>query len=248
MSVLDFFRGGTVPREIRLLTANGGVSLRGVEQFALLILLAEDPDGEVAAAARSTLAALTPASCAEMVAADEIPADVRGYIASRGWTDTVQALTASARELKKTETAADPGTHESIDRRPIATLPVAERFKLAVFGSREQRAQLVRDPNKLVALAVLSSPRLTEPEVENIARMSAVVEEVLRAISANRRWMRNYKVMSAIAHNAKTPPGIAMHLIAHLHPRDVQMLAMDRNLSEVVRLAARKALMKGKKA
>jgi hypothetical protein len=145
-----------------------------------------------------------------------------------------------------TADARESGAEGAPDRRPVSVLPIAERFKLAVFGSREQRSQLVRDPNKLVALAVLSSPRLSEPEVENIARMTSVVEDVLRAISANRRWMRNYKVMSAIARNPKTPSGMAIRLLPYLHPRDITVMSVDRNLPEIVRLAAKKLLSKNK--
>ena len=72
------------------------------------------------------------------------------------------------------------------------------------------------------------------------------VEEALRAISANRRWMRSYKIMSAIARNPKTPSGIAVRLLPYLHPRDITVMSVDRNLPEIVRLAARKLLSKNK--
>ena len=49
-------------------------------------------------------------------------------------------------------------------------------------GTREERSILVRDPNRLVSSAVLSSPKLTESEVEAIARMTNVSDEVLRIV------------------------------------------------------------------
>jgi len=47
------------------------------------------------------------------------------------------------------------------------------------------RAILVRDPNKLVASAVLSSPKLSMGEVEAFAKMATVTEDVLRALGQN---------------------------------------------------------------
>ena len=57
----------------------------------------------------------------------------------------------------------------------LAGLPIKKKIKLASKGTREQRAQLIRDPNKLVAAAVLSSPKLTDAEVANC--VSAVMED-----------------------------------------------------------------------
>jgi hypothetical protein len=181
-----------------------------------------------------------------MLAGEEVPDELQDYLLRRGIV--LPPCTPTAGATPAVDPANGPGDpeEEEEERRPVSVLPIAERFKLAVFGSREQRAQLVRDPNKLVALAVLSSPRLSEPEVENIARMTSVIEDVLRAISANRRWMRSYKIMSAVARNPKTPSGIAVRLLPYLHPRDITVMSVDRNLPEIVRLAARKLLSKNK--
>jgi hypothetical protein len=129
----------------------------------------------------------------------------------------------------------------------LSGLPVIQRMKLAMKGTRAQRAQLVRDSNKLVAAAVLSSPKLTETEVESFAKMANVAEEVLRTIAMNRVWVKNYGVVAGLARNPKTPPGIAMQMVQRLNERDLKMLAMDRNVPEAVRLAARKFLRKGPK-
>jgi hypothetical protein len=129
----------------------------------------------------------------------------------------------------------------------LSSLPIVERMKLAMKGTRSQRAQLIRDSNKLVAAAVLSSPKLTDTEVEAFAKMANVTEEVLRAIAMNRSWMKNYGVVSGLTRNPKTPPGISMQLVPRLNERDLKMLTTDRNVPEAVRLAARKFLKKGPK-
>ena len=79
-------------------------------------------------------------------------------------------------------------------------------MKLAMKGTREQRAQLVRDANRMVAAAVLSSPKLTESEVEAFTKMGNVSEDVLRIIGTNRTWLKNYSVTLGLVKNPKTPP------------------------------------------
>jgi hypothetical protein len=92
-------------------------------------------------------------------------------------------------------------------------------------GTLEMRAILVRDPNKVISAAVLSSPKLTEHEVEGISLMANVPDEVLRTIGANRRWMKNYSIVLGLTRNPKTP--------------------VDRNIPEALRIAARKKVVSG---
>jgi hypothetical protein len=49
-----------------------------------------------------------------------------------------------------------------------------ERLKAAMKGTREMRAILIRDPNKMISAAVLSSPKVTESEAAGFARMASV--------------------------------------------------------------------------
>jgi hypothetical protein len=90
---------------------------------------------------------------------------------------------------------------------------------------------------------VMSSPKLTDAEVEGIARMASVSEDVLRIIGANRGWMKKYKIFSALTRNPKTPVALSMNIIGRLNPKDMATLAVDRNVPEAVRVAARKKLV-----
>ena len=112
-----------------------------------------------------------------------------------------------------------------------------ERLKAAMKGSREMRAILIRDPNKMISAAVLSSPQAdTEPEVESFARMANVSEDVLRVIGNNRAWMKNYGVVVALTKNPKTPLAMSLNLMARLNDRDVATLSVDRNVPEPLRV------------
>jgi hypothetical protein len=110
-------------------------------------------------------------------------------------------------------------------------------------GTREERAILIRDPNKIVAVAVLSSPKLTDSEVETIARMANVSEEVLRIIAHTRAWVKNYPVVLALTKNPKTPVALSMNLLSRLNERDLRMLSSDRNIPDVLRITARKKIV-----
>jgi hypothetical protein len=126
----------------------------------------------------------------------------------------------------------------------LSTLPIMARIKLAMKGTRTHRAQLIRDSNKLVAAAVMSSPKLTETEVEGFAKMANVSEDVLRIISSNRAYTKNYSIISALTRNPKCPPAISMQMIQRLNERDQKSLSLDRNVPEAVRLAAKKFVVK----
>jgi hypothetical protein len=149
-------------------------------------------------------------------------------------------------ELPKLEPlpAADPGEEqkESVTQR-LSSMTVAQRMGVAMKGSREERAILIRDPNKLVSTSVLSSPKLTETEVEAIAKMTNVGEEILRILGSNRAWVKNYNVVLALARNPKTPVGMSMTLLNRLTEKDLRQISTNRNVPEVLRVTARKKIV-----
>jgi hypothetical protein len=122
-------------------------------------------------------------------------------------------------------------------------MTVAQRMGVAMKGSREERAILIRDPNRLVSTSVLSSPKLTETEVEAIAKMANVGEEILRIVGTNRAWVKNYNVVLALARNPKTPVAMSMNLLNRLNDKDLRQLSTNRNVPEVLRVTARKKVV-----
>jgi hypothetical protein len=184
-----------------------------------------------------------------------VPAELRAFFAARAAPSISEAApepaapddgdAAKAAE-EDAANAAAPGDEDPGDPRLVSTLPIAARLKLASKGTREQRAQLIRDSNRIVATAVLTSPKLTESEVEAFAKMGNVSEDVLRIIGTNRAWLKNYAIIHAVTRNPKTPPAISMQLMHRLTEKDIKMLATDRNVPEALRLAARRTLTKAK--
>jgi hypothetical protein len=243
--LVDFFRRGEVARDVRLLAAQGAFAPRALDQLALLLILKDDSDPEIAAEAAHTIGRLPRPVLEAFLGRADVPGEMRQHFVAQGFTpggpvgDADAPLIDTAEPDAEAETAAEGADEESVSKR-VTGLGVMERMKLATRGTREQRAALIRDPNRLVAAAVLSSPKLTESEVEQFAKMANVAEDVLRVIGTNRAWTKNYGVVAGLVRNPKTPLAISMTLLQRVNDRDVKMLAIDRNIPEPLRIAARK--------
>lgn len=122
----------------------------------------------------------------------------------------------------------------------IQKLSVSERILLALRGGMEMRSILMRDPNKEVSLTVLENPKITDKEIEMVARSRSVSDEALRRITKKREWMKNYGIISALVTNPKTPPGVALPLVSELKTRDLAVLQKNKNVSEGIRATAKK--------
>jgi hypothetical protein len=125
---------------------------------------------------------------------------------------------------------------------------VKDRVKLGQKGDREARNILIRDPNRLVSAAVVNNPRVTEQEVELIAGMRSVNEDVLRLIAMNRSWARNYNIMHSLAKNPRTPIANTMNILTRLQQRDLLAITKSRNVPDAVRKQAQRlvAMRSGK--
>jgi hypothetical protein len=122
----------------------------------------------------------------------------------------------------------------------IYRLNTAEKLITALKGTREERAILIRDPNRLVSMGVLGSPKVTEAEIESFSAMKNVSDQVLREIGHHREWTKRYTVINNLVRNPRTPIGIALSMVPRLNPRDIKGVAVDRNVPEAVRKQAQK--------
>ena len=117
----------------------------------------------------------------------------------------------------------------------IALMSVKDRVMLAIKGTREARTILVRDPNRIVAGAVLRNPRLTDQEIETIAAVKTVPEDVLRQIGMNRSWTRSYTVIHNLVRNPRTPIAISLGFLNRILTRDLRALSTNKNIPDVIR-------------
>lgn len=243
MPLLECFVRGDVDPEVSLLAAQGALAPRADEQLAILVHLVTHDETHVASVANQTIASLPIEAVAGLIARKDTSGKVLAFFAARGVVpgsvateDTDAPLVDTGGEIE-VELEADPAKVTMLQ-----AMSVPQRLKFAMKGSREQRAVLVRDPNRMIAAAVLSSPKLAQTEVEAFARMANVSEDVLRTISMNRSWMRKLAVAAALVKNPKTPAAISLHLLPRMNQRDVKQLSIDRNVPEALRLNARKLI------
>ena len=122
--------------------------------------------------------------------------------------------------------------------RRIMFMNTRDRMKLAMKGDREARSILIRDSNKVVCSAVVKNPRITEQEIENIAAMRTVSDEVLRLIALNRSWARSYPIIHNLARNPRSPIPTVINILPRIRTKDLQTLTQNRNVSEAVRRQA----------
>lgn len=122
----------------------------------------------------------------------------------------------------------------------LSYMQVSEKVQLAFKGDRMLRMLLVRERNKLVCSAVMRNPRLSDQEIEQVAGMRNVEEEVLRIIGTNREWVSKYAVMVILCRNPKTPVGVVLPFINRLTLRDLKGLKDDKGVSQVVRETAKR--------
>jgi len=246
--LLEHFKRGEVEREVRLEAAQGALMTRAYEQIAILALLVEDPDREIRDAAEETLSRIPRETLTAFLGRSDTPLDLREFFGDRGiFPEEIAPAAVDAEEPLVAPRVQEDFGSEDEDRetatQKLAKMGFSDRLKAAVRGSREMRALLIRDPNKMIAAAVLSSPKLSEPEVEAFARMASISDEILRIIGSNRAWTKNYNVLLGLTKNPKTPLALSLNFMPRLSSRDLQMLSVDRNVPEPLRVAARKRVV-----
>lgn len=146
------------------------------------------------------------------------------------------------------EETADEEWDEEIDEeggsvyQQIMHMGVAEKVKAALTGDKEWRKLLIRESNKLVCAAVLKNPRVSDGEVLAVANNKSSNEELIRIITMNREWMKNYAIKQALVVHPRTPPALALRYMNILSERDLKTLGKSRDISQVIANNARRML------
>lgn len=153
---------------------------------------------------------------------------------------TASDTTSQAQTQTSKKTFLSPEEERGSTLQKIAKLDIKGRIQLAMRGNKEERSILIRDGTKLVALAVLESPKITDGEVEKIAAQKNVQESVLRQIPMKRRFAKNYIVVRNLVGNPRTPIDLSLGLMKHLLVNDLKNLSGNKEVSETVRKLALK--------
>lgn len=268
--MVELIAARKVPPEIMRQAALGTLSLPAADRLALLVYLAQG-DFDCRASASETLAKTDQAAVEALLSRPDCPAFLRPVAIqdAKAVAETTseaegeplspeqQALLAAAAEetepfqlveaSEEEQAALAPSpaagvpTSENLLAR-IAKMSVAERTRRALLGNRDERLLLVRDSNKVVQRGVMNSPRLTESDVELIAAMRNVSDEVLRMIGKSRRWRQSMAIIRTLVKNPRTPIEIGLDLVKHLFPNDLRQLAANKNVNEMLRRTANKLM------
>jgi hypothetical protein len=153
-------------------------------------------------------------------------------------TESVEKAKEQA-ELKKESQPKEKRTEKLVQR--VQRMGVSEKVKLAMRGGSEI---LIRDSNKQVIMSVLDNPKITDSEIEAVARNRSMLEDALRVVARNREWTKNYSIQLALVQNPKTPTGLAMGFVTSLKKKDLKQLEKNKNVSEAVRSMAKKMTKK----
>ena len=139
---------------------------------------------------------------------------------------------------KQPQGQSDPTRENTLQK--INNLDVKGRIQLALKGSKEERSILIRDGTKVVALAVLEGPKLTDGEVEKFASQKNVLQAVLRQIPLKRRFMKNYIVVRNLVSNPRTPLDLGLGLMKNLLAQDLKNLSANKDVADTIRKLALK--------
>jgi hypothetical protein len=147
---------------------------------------------------------------------------------------------AAAAVAVKAKKQAPPGLEDRRDStlQKISKLDIRGRITLAMRGSKEDRSILIRDSTKLVAIAVLESPKVSDGEVERFALQKNVLEAVLRAIPLKRRFAKNYNIMRNLVQNPRTPLDLSLGLMKNLLIHDLKNLSGNKEVPDTIRKLA----------
>lgn len=173
----------------------------------------------------------------EIVTEKAMAAAASGGTASAG---IASDTTSQAQPKPSKKASLSPEEERGSTLQKIAKLDIKGRIQLAMRGNKEERSILIRDGTKLVALAVLESPKITDGEVEKIAAQKNVQESVLRQIPMKRRFAKNYIVVRNLVGNPRTPIDLSLGLMKHLLVNDLKNLSGNKEVSETVRKLALK--------
>jgi hypothetical protein len=146
----------------------------------------------------------------------------------------------AAKKAPAKKTQLSPKEERGSALQKIAKLDIRGRIQLAMKGSKEERSLLIRDGTKIVALAVLESPKVSDGEVERFATQKNVLEAVLRGIPMKRRFAKNYAVVRNLVFNPRTPLDLSLSLMKNLLVGDLRNLSNNKEISDTVRKLATK--------
>lgn len=184
--------------------------------------------------------------------------EVLNVIEGYGVAVTVSASTvAEIRALIATPRADTPGAaaavHENLDAPGTAPAPTpvgepeelstAQKIQIALHGSRDERASILRDRNKSLHPYVLRNPNVTPEEIAAIAKNPQMAPEVLKQIAERKEWMGRSAIAQGLARNPRTPPEIGVRALEYVGNEALRQMAKGGGILPHIAQAARRKVL-----
>jgi hypothetical protein len=221
----------TGPGETRSLTETGGAD----DEEAVSAYMKEHAH-EITAEGNKPFQSI--GGVVELLGSDYFPVTHQTDLTTAPGRTAPSAAAAGPAAARRAEKPGEPKRENTLQK--ISNLDVKGRIQLALKGNKEERSILIRDGTKVVALAVLDAPKLSDGEVEKIASQKNVLEAVLRQIPLKRRFMKNYIVVRNLVANPRTPLDLGLNLMKNLLAQDLKNLSANKEVSETIRKLALK--------
>lgn len=117
------------------------------------------------------------------------------------------------------------------------------KMNLALRGSRDDRATILRENNPTLHGHVLKNPGLQLDEVAAFAKLRTVTPEFLKLIADRREWAQRPEIALALVRNPKTPVNVAIRLLDYIGSVELRQLAKDQHTRTPIQHAARKKVV-----
>jgi hypothetical protein len=158
----------------------------------------------------------------------------------------VASVADAAIVAKSTEEAVEipEDAEEDVDEKdvPIRKMSVPAKIRLATLGNAFARSLLVRDPVRLVAIAAVKAPGVTELEAAKYAGNHSLDTDIIRYVAQRRDWTRLYGIKKSLCLNPKTPIAESSKMLIHLRDNDIRMILKSKGVPSAVVAQARKLI------
>jgi hypothetical protein len=156
------------------------------------------------------------------------------------------------------ELGGGPTVHEILTDAPAAPKPArdeagkpaaermssADKIRLALYGSREDRAMILRDPTRALHQYVLKSPQVTIDEVTAWVKNPQMSVDFLKQIADRKEWLARPAIAQGLARNPKAPLDLALRALDHVGAEALRQMAKGTGVSPNIAAAARKRLLR----
>jgi hypothetical protein len=152
------------------------------------------------------------------------------------------------RLLKVAPAARSLGAEEELDEDPVLKeMTLGAKRQNARTRNRDLIDRLCNDQDPMVIQHLLHNPVVTIREVVKIAAKRPTGAQVLWVIYRDARWVNHYVVKKALVNNPYTPTPIALSLIHFLLEQDLEDVAENMLLHQLVRDQAVELIMMKRK-